>query len=96
MQLESTLITKRQRESTTASYSDMLARHIGVLQHLQYLLSCEELPEATLADIISLITGFQQEYGSAASLEDVIQALICRHLLLQYQMRRRRRKQLIA
>jgi len=68
-------------------YTDDLSRTIGALQHLQVLLVGR--PDATLADVSQLVSAMQQEFGSSESLEQVIQALVGRHLAKQVARRSR-------
>ena len=60
---------------------DDLSRKIGVLQQLQVLMSTWTDP--TLADVVRLVQDIQQDFGPDESLENVIQALVGRHLASQ-------------
>lgn len=67
-------------------YTDDLSRMIGVLQQLQYLMSTWTDP--TLADVAILLQGIQQDFGPGESLENIIQALVGRHLSSQMARRK--------
>lgn len=64
-------------------YETVLCRGIGVLQHIQTLLSTD----ATLNDVARLVQGLQQEFGAQEQLEDVIQTLVSRSLKEQLSQR---------
>jgi hypothetical protein len=96
MQAGSTLSAEQQIGNVDIAHLDTLAQHIKILQQIQCLFNCAGLSEATLVDLASLIVGLQREYGVTTSLEDVIQALVGQHLLLQYQLRRQHEKRLAA
>ena len=72
-------LTPALSSSTAPCYIDPLSRIIGVLQHLQVLLT----PDATLADVAHLVLSMQQDFGSSEPLEQVIQALVGQHLASQ-------------
>lgn len=96
MQARSSLSTEQQLAGSTAHSLDVLTCHIGILQQIQRVLNCAGLPEATLADIVSFTTELQQEYSLTTPVEDMIQAMVSRHLLLQYQLHRQATKKLAA
>lgn len=87
MQVGGPLSTERCSGSVTAAHVDALTRHIELLKQAQCLLSYAGISEATLIDLASFITGLQHEYGTVTFVEDVIQDMIGKHLLLQYQSR---------
>ena len=62
---------------------DQLNYQIQVLQQLQRLLTTE----ATLADVTTLLTCVEADYGAESLLEDVIQHLVGEHLALQIERR---------
>lgn len=64
-----------------------LACHIHTLQTLQMLLP-PDTHAITLSSTVSLVRMLCQEFGTAATLEEVIQSLVGQHL--QGQMRTRR------
>lgn len=68
-------------------YGESAHQCMGVLQHLQTLLSTD----ATLADIVHLVQTFQHEFGPQAPLENVIQTLAGRFLAAQVSLRKTNR-----
>jgi hypothetical protein len=68
--------------SLPPSYTDDLARAIGVLQQLQLLMMSSWL-NPTLADVAHLVLTVEHDFGSSAQLEQVIQALVGQHLAAQ-------------
>lgn len=66
---------------TIPTYADDLSRTIGALQQLQVLMASWQTP--TLADVAHLIVSMQQDFGSTAPLEQVIQTLVGQHLASQ-------------
>lgn len=64
-------------------------RTIGILQHLQQL--CLPQGDVSLSDVIEVLHGMEHEFGTASSLEQVIQALIGKRLHEQQAGRRARR-----
>lgn len=69
-------------------YADQLTRTIGVLQQLQVLVADDA---ATLGDVSHIFLAIQQEFGAHTSLEQVIQALVGRHLAQQIERRSEKR-----
>ncbi|GER87317.1 hypothetical protein KDW_14790 [Dictyobacter vulcani] len=65
---------------------EQLACHIHTLQTLQMLVP-KRARSATLASTASLVSTLCQEFGAAATLEEVIQALVGRHLRAQMRTR---------
>ena len=67
-------------------YQSDLTRTIGVLQQLQMLVAAPG--EASLADVIQVVRDMQFQYGEDSQLEQVIQALVGKHLGQQIAARR--------
>jgi hypothetical protein len=68
------------------TYQCDLARTIGVLQQLQTL--CAAQSDASLADVIRVVSDMQRDFGEDSQLENVIQALVGQHLGQQLVTRR--------
>lgn len=96
MQSRNILSTEQQIPDGIVSSLKTLTSHIGMFQQIQRLFHHAGLPEVTLADVVAFFEYFQQEYGSTSSVEDVIQALVAQHLLLQCQARQKLADKLAA
>jgi hypothetical protein len=79
----------------SATSLDTLTRQTGVLQQIQVLLADtphRSTTAVTLADVATLVHSLQASYGSAITLEEVIQVLAGTHLKAQIQARRASRQ----
>lgn len=81
-----TALTPAQGSTFPPVYSSDLERTIGILQQLQVL--CVAQGDVSLSDVMQVLHGMQREFGRGSSLEDVIQALVGRHLRQQLASRR--------
>jgi len=71
---------------------EQLRRTLQVLQHLQVLMVMQSgKPDPALIDVRYLLRQTERHFGAAASLEDVIQALVGYDLMLQREARLARR-----
>lgn len=72
--------------SQAPCYYDAVCQRVGVLQHLQTLLSID----ATLSDVARVVQDFQQEFGPQEQLEHVIQSMVGSSLRTQIALRKTR------